>query len=251
MKVAKVFLRICLIVFIILAGVYLYSPIGVGLSPFDNDPFVIALSLANGMAIIALLFFGNKAISLIEGKPAPIVFPETYTGKEVKDILSGMQGSALFQEITNAVIDQMEKGGLAKDALEKSISDSFQKGSISWSKYYDVVESAAQSIVENGMAIARRLEQFNENEFFELRKVIQSGAYKEDSIPDDIQEGKMVVFKKKLGLIYELMNINERLLIKLDSLDTELVSITEKNVDHGNDLLSDINTLIEETKYYK
>lgn len=251
MKVTKVFLRICLIVFIIIAGVCLYSPIGVGLSPFDGEPFAIALSLADGIAIIALLFFGNKAISLIESRPAPIVFPESYTGKEVKDILSGMQRFGLFQEITNAVIGQMEKGSFAKDALEKSISDSFQKGSISWSKYYDVVESAVQSIVENGMSIAKRLEQFNENEFFELRKTIQSGAYKEDSIPDDIQEEKMAVFKKKLGRMYELMNINERLLVKLDSLDAELASINEKSLDPGNDLLSDINILIEETKYYK
>lgn len=60
MKVTKVFLRICLIVFIIIAGVYLYSL---------------------------------------------IVFPEFYTNKEVKDILSGIWGSALFQEITNAVIN--------------------------------------------------------------------------------------------------------------------------------------------------
>ena len=102
------------------------------------------------------------------------------------------------------------------------------------------------------MLIARRIEQFDTGEFIDLQKLISSGEYKKDTIPDDIQEEKYQLFVKRWDSIQNLYNVNERLLVKMDALEAEIAELGDNNVTNENgEILSDIEELISQTHYYE
>ena len=147
---------------------------------------------------------------------------------------------------------QLSKADAEKAKLSSILDEKFQRNSISWNKFYSVIVSAHQAIIQNDVLIARRIEQFDTGEFIDLQKLISSGEYKKDTIPDDIQEEKYQLFVKRWDSIQNLYNVNERLLVKMDALEAEIAELGDNNVTNENgEILSDIEELISQTHYYE
>ncbi len=87
---------------------------------------------------------------------------------------------------------------------------------------------------------------FDEKEYARLQH------YREDDIPDDIQEEQLKLYQKNSDNVRSTISLNEKILLKLDALAMEVSSSASgEDADLNNDLLNEIGKLIDETKYYQ
>ena len=76
---------------------------------------------------------------------------------------------------------------------------------LSWDKYHSAVEAANQIALENLISLANRMQLFDEKEYARLKH------YKDDNIPDNIQEKQIKLYKQNLDLIKDAITVNENL----------------------------------------
>ena len=94
--------------------------------------------------------------------------------------------------------------------------------------------------------MANRMRLFDEKEYARLQH------YREDDIPDDIQEEQLKLYQKNSDNVRSTISLNEKILLKLDALAMEVSSSASgEDADLNNDLLNEIGKLIDETKYYQ
>ena len=116
---------------------------------------------------------------------------------------------------------------------------------MSWDKFNSTVSAAEASAIKNVVAMANRMCIFDEKEYARLQN------YREDDIPDDIQEEQLRLYQKNLEAIRWTIALNEKILLKLDALAMEISSSASRNdTDWNHELVSEIERLIEETRYY-
>ena len=94
--------------------------------------------------------------------------------------------------------------------------------------------------------MANRMRLFDEKEYARLQH------YREDDIPDDIQEEQLRLYQKNFDNVRSTISLNEKILLKLDALSMEISSLNsgdDKNLNH--ELIHEIEKLIDETRYYQ
>ena len=89
--------------------------------------------------------------------------------------------------------------------------------------------------------MANRMMLFDEEEYRQLLH------FKEDQIPDDIQEERLSLYRENLEKIESAVAVNERILLQFDKLTSGLALQENKN----DELLEKIQKLTEEIKYYQ
>lgn len=247
----KIIKAIVLNLMIISIATFLFAPGLIGLNPFSENIVKKTMFGIDGIALLLLTIAGNCILFL--GKRKKVYrLPEKIKPEEIEAHLIKMRDTTIFSDLLDTTIAQLEKADKADVKLNSTIADKFQKNSISWNKFYTAVVSAHQSIIQNSILVAERIEKFETEEFIELQRIISMGEYKMDTVPDDIQEEKYQLFLKRWEAIQNLCNINERLLVKLDALDAEISDIGDNEINNENDkILSEIERMIAETHYYE
>lgn len=223
---------------IIIIAIICYSPGLLALRPTDSF-FRAGLSILIGIFLISIFIIGNR--HLIEG-PEHEWIP---TGTEINTdqaemILKGYYGGS-FGNLAKTAAGQIERLKKISNRAEKIIGEKFNQGSISWQRYISVVKSAEDVLTKNIVRMANRMQMFDEEEYKNLQH------YKEDDIPDDIQEEQISIYNRNIGLIKDIISANEKILVKMDVLAMELA---EGNTEDEQDILDTIKRLAEEAKYY-
>ena len=250
MHIVKKVVFIFLLVLLIAVATFLYAPMFAGLKPSGT----IGMKIFFWADLIALILNGYSGNRLLFPKTEKQVsqLPKEIKPEEVGSYLIKMRDSSIFSDLLGMTIVQLSKADAEKAKLSSILDEKFQRNSISWNKFYSVIVSAHQAIIQSDVLIARRIEQFDTGEFIDLQKLISSGEYKKDTIPDDIQEEKYQLFVKRWDSIQNLYNVNERLLVKMDALEAEIAELGDNNVTNENgEILSDIEELISQTHYYE
>lgn len=76
--------------------------------------------------------------------------------------------------------------------------------------------------------------------------------YKEDDIPDDIQEEQLKLYRDNYESTKAALALNEKILLKLDALAVGLSSFEiNANEDMNNEILEEIEKLTNDAKYYQ
>ena len=250
MRIIKRVVAIFQLIFLAAIATFLYAPMFAGLKPSGT----IGMKIFFWADLIALILNGYSGNRLLFPKTEKHVsqLPKEIKPEEVGSYLIKMRDSSIFSDFLGTTIVQLSKADAEKAKLSSVLDEKFQRNSISWNKFYSVVVSAHQAIIQNDVLIAKRIEQFDTAEFIDLQQLISSGEYKKDTIPDDIQEEKYQLFIKRWDSIQSLYNVNERLLVKMDALEAEIVELGDNNVtDENGEILSDIEELISQTHYYE
>ena len=117
---------------------------------------------------------------------------------------------------------------------------------MSFDKFDSVGAAAESSAIKNVVAMANRMRLFDEKEYARLQH------YREDDIPDDIQEEQLRLYQKNFDDVRSTIAHNEKILLKLDALTMEIASSSSgEDADANNELIGEIERLIDETKYYQ
>ena len=227
---------------IIIIAIVSYSPGFLFLRPSDESVFRASMSIIIFLALAFAFCYGN--LSLLKEKEKV-----TYSSDNVKDlrkaqeILSSYKHGEYFGQIATTVINQIDRLNSSTMRAKNEIGNKFERGSLSWQKYYGAIEEANSIALDNVISLANRMQFFNEAEYKRLNN------YMSDAIPDDIQLQQLELYDQNMKLIKSAITVNENLILGLDTLSIELAKPGEIE-EQNTTLLSDIKKLTEEVKYY-
>lgn len=230
---------------IVITAVILYSPGLVCLRISDYSIFRAGMSIIAALALIAAFFLVNLRL-LQDPDRKPVTLQDVPDLDRAKDILRRHWDSKYFGRMAKTASEQLDRILKCRLRLSDILEQKFTKGTMSFDKFNSVVEAAEASAIKNVVAMANRMRLFDEKEYARLQH------YREDDIPDDIQEEQLKLYQKNLDNVRSTISLNEKILLKLDALAMEISSSASgEDTELNNDLLNEISRLIDETKYYQ
>lgn len=233
------FLNIAIVVITVIG----YSPGLLNLRPGDPSILKAGISIILGIALIAGFIFGNYRLLLPEKR-------QIYTKESVVDvtkavsILEKYKNDKYVGQIAKTAIEQIDRLNRSTQRAEMEIKAKFGDSALSYDKYHAVIDSAGAMALENLVSLANRLQLYDTTEYERLKD------YKNDDIPDDIQEKQLKLFERNKELASNAINANENLILSLDTLAIELTSANYDAENSGDSLLNEIEALTDEVKYY-
>lgn len=230
---------------IVIAAVVLYSPGLVCLRITDESIFRAGMSIIAMLVLVGIFFLVN--IRFLKGpSKRPLLPEEPIDLEKARDILKEYGSSKYLKSMASTASEQVERILKCHSRLSGLLEQRFTRGTMSWEKFHSVVLSAEDSAARNVAAMTNRMRLFDEKEYSALQH------YREDDIPDDIQEEQLRLYQKNFDDIKSLIALNEKILLKLNTLTMEISASADKgNPDWNDDLLEEIEKLISETKYYQ
>ena len=225
----------------------IYSPGLLGLYP--NDPNIIKA----GISIIAgvLIFAGIIKTNIIDLRPQKLI--STNKNMSTSECISMLQhlNSRLFKHQIQDVTDQLERAEKYIRSFDDILAVKFSKGSMSYDKYASVIDTAIQAVIRNAALLASRIQMFDEEGYYKIRSLIDTGEYRRDDIDDSLQEQKDELYQANYKSIIDMVNLNEKILLQLDHLSSEISSLDSSTLEQDNNvILDEISTLIHDTQYY-
>ena len=227
---------------IIIAAVIAYSPGFLNLRPSDESILRAGFSILIAIGLIILFIHGNMSL-LKEPEKIKYTKENLKSLNDAKNILQSYRSGKHFGPVANTVITQINRLEKSVYRSKTEINSRFERGSLSWQKYYEAVEEANEMALENAISLTNRIQMFDEDEYSRLLN------YESDNIPDNIQRQQLDLYDQNMKLVNSAITVNENLILGLDKLTTEL-SMPGEIEEHNTSLLSDIKKLTDEVKYY-
>ncbi len=226
------------------AAIVLYSPGLLALRVTDYSIFRAGMSIIAGILLAAVFLYSN--IRFLRGpKKRQVDIKEISDIEAAKRVLRQYHDGRYFGQTARTVSEQMDRIVKCGRRLSDVLGQKFEKGTLSWEKFNSVVEAAENSAIQNAVTMAGRMQMFDEKEYLRLQH------YKQDNIPDDIQEEQIRLYQRNLDNIRSAITLNERLLLKLDTLALEISGSRSGTAEEENrNLLGEIEQLTKEIKYY-
>ena len=226
-------------------AVILYSPGLIGLRLSDYSIFRAGMSIIAALVLIAVFFLANITL-LKDPDQKPVTLEEVPDLEKAKNILKDHYSGRYFGNMAKTASEQLDRIFKCRQRLSGILEQKFARGSMSWDKFDSVAAAAETSAIKNVVAMANRMRLFDEKEYARLQH------YREDDIPDDIQEEQLRLYQKNFDNVRSTIALNEKILLKLDALAMEISSLTSGD-DAGlnHELIHEIEKLIDETKYYQ
>lgn len=233
---------------IALIAVFLYSP---GLLALRiNDPDIIRAGLSIicgvGLAYAAVrVNFYNRSLAVI-----PVTEVDTLT--DCRQAVQNLSGYRTFGSVIESVVGQIDRAEKYKQNMPAAIAMRFSEGSMSYDKFAVIVDQSLEAILVNTKSFITRVNMFNEKDYVNNHAAIDTGFYKRDDIPDDIQMEKEKLYSEAIASIKRIVGLNESILLRLEELNLKLTSLDAQTIDFDNDqVIGDIKVLIEDVKYFK
>ncbi|MBR1634380.1 MAG: hypothetical protein IJ682_04860 [Lachnospiraceae bacterium] len=227
---------------IVLSAVFCYSEGFLALRPWDASILRAGMSIFVAIADVFAFFYGNHALL----KPAERSF---YTSDAIpdlgkaKEILSAFHGMKYFGKLSDTAAGQIDRLFATLDRADRAIGMKFEGGSMAHDRYRSTVEAARVAAIKNCAGMANRLQMFDEREYEALQH------YKEDDIPDEIQEKQIALYEKNMENVREAVAANEKLILALDEMSMKLTSADQAG-SGDNAILEEIDKLTEQVKLY-
>ncbi len=230
---------------IVTAAVILYSPGLLCLRISDYSIFRAGMSIIAALALTAIFFLVNLKL-LKAPEQRPLSLEDVPDLEKAKAILRDHCSGRYFGSMARTASEQLDRILKCRQRLSGILEQRFTKGTMSWEKFESTAAAAEISAIQNVVAMANRMRLFDEKEYARLQR------YREDDIPDDIQEEQLRLYQKNFDNVRSTIALNEKILLKMDALTMELSSSDSgKSTDLNNGLLEEIEKLIDETKYYQ
>lgn len=200
-------------------------------------PIGILIALIAGYILMSIWY-------LREPKQVMMDENENHSYSELQNVLSSYTNGKYFGKIAKTVMEQLERLNTSCERTKEAINKRFDRSSLSYEKYYSIVDVAEKTANQNVVAMTNRMKFFDEEEYARLEN------YRNDNIPDDIQEKQIALYKENQAKIEGAIAVNENLILKMDTLSMELAKISNSSEADMETMLGEIEELTKEVKYY-
>ena len=149
--------------------------------------------------------------------------------------------------------EQLDEAGTLKASLNQIISTKFEVGTITYEKFAEPVDTAYNAIVRNAAEFSNRIQNFDGRELSRMRKLMgEDDLYKQDDIPDDIQEARWSAMSSEFDNINELIVSNRRILAEMKKLESELKALSDSEAaEKSMGFAAELDELSSHVQYYK
>ena len=159
------------------------------LMSFDGS--IVKAIIAIGIVVILIAGFVCMSIwYLHEPKVAMMDENASYSNNELISVLDEYTGGKYFGPIARTVKEQLSRLNRSCERSKAAIVKKFDVQSMSYEKYYSIVDAAEKTANQNVVAMTNRMKFFDEDEYARLEN------YRNDNIPDDIQERQIALYKE-------------------------------------------------------
>ena len=232
------------------AGVILFAPFGLGLSPSDPGIFRAGFALAAGTVILAGLIWNGVKLSKI--KPVKVLTDNKKEELRIQKLLRDSRSRAVVGKTAEKALEQLETTSRKAESFRQIVGGKFGETSLTYGRYAGVLDQGVETIVTNTSLLTTRMQAFDEKQYLKLSKEISSGSYKKDAVDDALQEEQLVRMQKSLAGMNDILDSNEHLLDMMTTCVNEVAALGEKDNSQANeDIIEEIQHLIETTKYYR
>ncbi len=237
----KFFKVIILNLVIILTMVVCYSEGFLGLRPSDASIFRAGMSIFMAIAGVFAFFYGNYTL-LRDPVHHYISTDNLVDLSQARSVLASYHGGRYFGRIADTASNQLVRLERTMERAKNAVGTKFDGGSLSYERYEATVRAAQEAALNNVVAMANRMQIFDEKDYARLRN------YKNDDIPDDIQEKQIALYEDNLKQLESAVSANEELILALDTMSLELAKPGEQKA--ADPLLEEIHRLTEQVKLY-
>lgn len=236
----------------IVIAIWLYLPSALGLFDLGN-PFKMTIGvIAAAIIVYELVRVNGRALLTDRATKRITAGEDDIPVEDVRRMLGEYEKTSVVGTYARHAIDELDRAAAKRDSLRETIGQKFQEESLTWHKFIDVVESANQAITQNTALLARRIQEFDVDDYNKNARDTISGLFKRSTIPDSLRQEKRALYESSLNDMRGIVAANERVLIELDRFAQELGQLeSTATAEANNRLLNEVNELVEETKYYR
>ena len=162
---------------------------------------------------------------------------------EIKRIASRYQYGFFLGKTARAIINQTNLVGIKINEAKEAVNRRFEYSSITWDRYMSVVDSAADTAVNNLDMMARRISVLDEKEYASLANPLKNLSGNTDT------SGRLEFYQENKNNIDYRLSENEEMFNQLDKLAIELRRSAD---DHAKSdaVVQDIEDITNQVKYY-
>lgn len=234
---------IILNIIIVFCAIVCYSPGLLCLRPSDIEIFRAGMSIIVAIVLIFAFVYGNYQL-LKEPERKRVSKQMISDIDKAEALLKAYFNGKYFGKTAKTASEQLSRMLKSFGRTKVIIDERFGAESLSGSKYYSIIKAAEDSALNNIVIMANRMQMFDEAEYERLQD------YKNDELPDDIQEKQIELYSSNLEKIKATIVLNEKILLSVDNLLMEL-SANDIDSTESDELLSEIEQLTKEAKFYQ
>lgn len=231
----------------IFANVLIFSKAFLGLDMSSG-----ALSAAFGVTVIVIgiIVFFRVNYAILLGRPKNNNLP-TEAAKTLESIESATRhyiatGGRTFRLQLNTVLKQIDRMKKRLQTVAAVMADHFSVGEMSHNKFAATVNNVERVMILNVDRLITRLSAFDEDEY---AASITSFRVQDNEILQKQRE----IFNEYVDFVDQSVKNNEEILLRMDTLILEMSKLSDFSEGALSDMdaIKDIDTLIQDTKWYK
>lgn len=234
-----------LITGVALLNIVVFSPGLIGLS-FGASALAAATAATVVVVSLFTVFYGSYSLLFTVPKLRPVKEIDTHEDY-VRSLTYYRHIKPLHKDISLA-LDQLQRLHKKSPALTAVLRNRFEPTEMSYVKFATVVEEVRTLFYQNVRGMLNKLSVFDPNDFRMLasRRTTQHFSQK-------LMEDKVMLYNEYMKIMSGYLSANEEILLKLDKLMLEISRLGSVNYQEIEELpcIKEIDTLIQQTKYYK
>lgn len=240
---------LCLNLGIVLLNIILFSAGFVGLN-FSGAAVTTALGVTVIVMSLLAFFYGNYTILFKQPSIQLFKSTELVESKDYIGALEERREKRVFDsEISNA-IDQVYRLQDKDKALDSILSQYFSPQEMTYTKFQSVIDSVQALFYNNLKKMINRMIIFDYKDYTKLMNKLGNAYVAGTSKSASTQ---LKIYNEHIDYVKGLVEMNESILVKLDSLLLEISKLDDIDEAGLEELaaIQEINDLISQTKYYK
>lgn len=232
---------------VIAVNIVVLSPglLGVDLtsdSPLEKSTALTLLIISGIIVIYASYRF------LFQQPQAKILLRETEVAEEdLQQALEQYEKHKMFHMEVEHALDQLNRMRQKKKALFDLLSERFQPGELSYSRFLGVITAVEKLFNDNIKGLINKLRGS------ELSNLSAADQRQQRMFSQRVMQQKQQLRQEYTDYVIGYISANEEILIKLDQLmlETTLLNSTDSRELDEMPCMQEIDLLIQQTKYYK
>lgn len=244
---------ICLNLGIALLNVVLFSRGLVGLT-FGGDAIITALAVTVIVMSIITFFYGNfkllfKAPTMQLYKGAELTESKDYIGA-----LEERREKKVFEPEISIAIEQIYRLQDKDKALDSILAQYFSPQEMTFTKFQTVIDSVQALFYNNLKKMINRMIIFDYKDYTKLMEKLKNSQTVDGiTVASKSSGAQLKIYNEHIEYVRGLVDMNESILVKLDSLLLEISKLDDIDETGLEELaaIQEINDLISQTKFYK
>ncbi len=247
---------ICLNLGIVLLNVILFSKGLVGIT-LGSDALLTAIGVTTIVMSLIGFGYGNYTLLFSEPENTPLRLykgTEFVNPKDYIDALEDLREKKVFENDIRAAVDQIYSLQDKDKSLDSILEQYFSPGELTYTKFQSVIDSVQLLFYNNIKKMINRMIIFDYKNYTKLRTKLHNAPLNGGTSVSSRSVGEqMKIYDEHLSYVHGLVDMNEDVLLKLDSLLLEISKLDDIGEAELEKMIAiqEINELISNTKYYK